>query len=91
MGNKLTDPVNERSSHKFPATRSGGISVFFAICVSCAFGLSTGELSIPLYALLSVFFLTLTGFADDLIAVRYRENIFTTFRCFTNDKCGLHY
>ena len=76
VGNKLTDPVNERSSHKFPATRSGGISVFFAICVSCAFGLSTGELSIPLYALLSVFFLTMVGLADDLITIRYREKIF---------------
>ena len=76
IGNKLTDPVNERSSHKFPATRSGGLSIFFTICVSCAFGISTGQLTIPLYALLSVFFLTLTGFADDLIEVRYREKIF---------------
>ena len=76
IGNKLTDPVNERSSHKFPATRSGGLSIFFSICVSCAFGISTGQLTIPLYALLSVFFLTLTGFADDLIEVRYREKIF---------------
>ena len=76
IGNKLTDPVNERSSHKFPATRSGGLSIFFSICVSCAFGISTGQLTIPLYALLSVFFLTLTGFADDLIVVRYKEKIF---------------
>ena len=76
VGNKLTDPVNERSSHKFPATRSGGLSIFFSICISCAFGISTGQLTIPLYALLSVFFLTLTGFADDLIEVRYREKIF---------------
>ena len=76
IGNKLTDPVNERSSHKFPATRSGGISIFFTICLACAFGISTGQLTIPLYALLSVFFLTLTGFADDLIEVRYREKLF---------------
>ena len=76
IGNKITDPVNERSSHKFPATRSGGLSIFFSICVSCAFGISTGQLTIPLYALLSVFFLTLTGFADDLIEIRYREKIF---------------
>ena len=76
IGNKLTDPVNERSSHKFPATRSGGISIFFTICLACAFGISTGQLTIPLYALLSVFFLTLTGFADDLIEIRYREKLF---------------
>ena len=76
IGNKLTDAVNERSSHKFPATRSGGISIFFTICLACAFGISTGQLTIPLYALLSVFFLTLTGFADDLIEVRYREKLF---------------
>lgn len=76
VGNKLTDPVNERSSHKYPATRSGGLSVFFTICLACAFGVSTGKLVIPLYALLSVFFLTLTGFADDLINVRYREKLF---------------
>ena len=76
IGNKLTDPVNERSSHKSPATRSGGISIFFAICLACAFGVSTGQLTIPLYALLSVFFLTLTGFADDLIEIRYREKLF---------------
>ena len=74
--NKLTDPVNERSSHKFPATRSGGLSIFFSICVSCAFGISTGQLTIPLYALVSVFFLTLTRFADDLIEIRYKEKIF---------------
>ena len=76
IGNKLTDPVNERSSHRYPATRSGGISIFFTICLACAFGVSTGQLSIPLYALLSVFFLTLTGFADDLIDIRYREKLF---------------
>ena len=76
IGNKLTDPVNERSSHKFPATRSGGISIFFTICLACAFGISTGQLTIPLYAILSVFFLTLTGFADDLIEIRYREKLF---------------
>jgi len=76
VGNKLTDPVNERSSHKYPATRSGGISVFFTVCLACAFGISTGQLSIPLYALLSVFFLTFTGFADDLINIRYREKLF---------------
>ena len=76
VGNKLTDPVNERSSHRYPATRSGGISIFFTICLACAFGISTGQLSIPLYALLSVFFLTFTGFADDLINIRYREKIF---------------
>ena len=74
--NKLTDPVNERSSHKYPATRSGGISIFFTVCLACAFGISTGQLTIPLYALLSVFFLTFTGFVDDLIEVRYREKLF---------------
>ena len=76
VDNKLTDPVNERSSHKYPATRSGGISIFFTVCLACAFGISTGQLTIPLYALLSVFFLTFTGFADDLIEVRYREKLF---------------
>ena len=76
IGNKLTDPVNERSSHKYPATRSGGISIFFTVCLACAFGISIGQLTIPLYALLSVFFVTLTGFIDDLITVRYREKLF---------------
>jgi UDP-N-acetylmuramyl pentapeptide phosphotransferase/UDP-N-acetylglucosamine-1-phosphate transferase len=76
VDNKLTDPVNERSSHKYPATRSGGISIFFTVCLACAFGISTGQLTIPLYALLSVFFLTFTGFVDDLIEVRYREKLF---------------
>ncbi len=41
VGNKLTDPVNERSSHKYPATRSGGISIFFTVCLACAFGITT--------------------------------------------------
>ena len=76
IGNKLTDPIKERSSHNYPATRSGGLSVFFAICVASAFGVATNELSFPLYVLLSVFFMTLTGFADDLIEVRYREKLF---------------
>ena len=76
VGNKLTDPVNERSSHKSPATRSGGISIFFAICLMCALAISSGILTVPLYLVLSVFFLTFTGFADDLITIRYREKIF---------------
>ena len=74
--NKLTDPVNERSSHKNPATRSGGISVFFATCLMCTLAISSGILTVPLYLVLSVFFLTFTGFADDLITIRYREKIF---------------
>ena len=76
VGNKLTDPINERSSHNYPATRSGGLSLFFTVCVAGTFAVATKELSIPLYVLLSVFFMTLTGFADDLIEVRYREKLF---------------
>ena len=76
VGNKLTDPINERSSHNYPATRSGGLSLFFTVCVASTFAVATKELSIPLYVLLSVFFMTLTGFADDLIEVRYREKLF---------------
>ena len=76
VGNKLTDPVNERSSQNYPATRSGGLSIFFTVCVASAFAVATNELSLPLYVLLSVFFMTLTGFADDLIEVRYREKLF---------------
>ena len=74
--NKLTDPVNERSSHNYPATRSGGLSIFFTVCIASAFAVATNELYFPLYVLLSVFFMTLTGFADDLIEVRYREKLF---------------
>jgi len=76
VGNKLTDPINERSSHNYPATRSGGLSVFLTVCVASAFAVATYDLSFPLYVLLSVFFMTLTGFADDLIEVRYREKLF---------------
>lgn len=76
VGNKLTDPINERSSHNYPATRSGGLSVFLTVCVASAFAVATYNLSLPLYVLLSVFFMTLTGFADDLIEVRYREKLF---------------
>ena len=76
IGNKLTDPVNERSSHNYPATRSGGLSIFFTVCIASAFAVATNELYFPLYVLLSVFFMTLTGFADDLIEVRYREKLF---------------
>ena len=79
VGNKLTDPINERSSHNYPATRSGGLSVFFTVCVASAFAVATNELSFPLYVLLSVFFMTLTGFADDLIEVRYREKLALTW------------
>jgi UDP-GlcNAc:undecaprenyl-phosphate GlcNAc-1-phosphate transferase len=76
VGNKLTDPINERSSHNYPATRSGGLSVFFTVCIASAFAVATNEFSFPLYAVLSVFFMTLIGFADDLIEVRYREKLF---------------
>ena len=76
VGNKLTDPINERSSHNYPATRSGGLSVFLSVCVASTFAVATNLLSIPLYVISSVFFMTLTGFADDLIEVRYREKLF---------------
>ena len=74
--NKLTDPIKERSSHNYPATRSGGLSLFFTVCVASAFAVATNELSFPVKGPLSVFFITLTGFADDLIKIRYREKLF---------------
>lgn len=74
--NKLTDPTKELLSHNYPATRSGGLSLFFTVCVASTFAVATNELSFPYSAPLSVFFMTLTGFASDLIKIRYIEKLF---------------
>ena len=70
--NKIIDPITSRSSHRSKATRSGGLSVFLAICISLALASSTTVLELKPYAFLAILFMALTGVADDFFNVRYR-------------------
>ena len=74
--NKIIDPITSRSSHRSKATRSGGLSVFLAICISLALASSTAALELKPYAFLAILFMALTGIADDFFNVRYREKFF---------------
>lgn len=92
IGNKLTDPVNERSSHKFPATRSGGLSIFFFyLCFLCVWYFYRAAYNSFICFIKCVFFNTHRFCRWPNWGSLQRKNIFTTFRCFANDKCGLHY
>jgi UDP-N-acetylmuramyl pentapeptide phosphotransferase/UDP-N-acetylglucosamine-1-phosphate transferase len=74
---KMLDPINDRSSHKAKATRTGGLSLFLTICLGYAFASSAGFLKVPnnLVAL-GVVLMTLMGFIDDLFNIKYQEKFF---------------
>ena len=74
--NNIVDPVKSRSSHSAKATRSGGLSVFLSICVCMAIIGSFVKIQLEPFAYLSVFFMALTGLADDFYNIRYREKFF---------------
>lgn len=74
---KMLDPVNERSSHKTKATRSGGLALFLTICICYAIASSVGILKVPYGPVaIGVTLMALLGFVDDLFAIRYREKFF---------------
>ena len=73
----MLDPINERSSHKAKATRSGGLALFLTICVCYAIASSAGILKVPYGPVaIGVTLMALLGFVDDLFAIRYREKFF---------------
>ena len=73
----MLDPVNERSSHKTKATRSGGLALFLTICICYAIASSAGILKVPYGPVaIGVTLMALLGFVDDLFAIRYREKFF---------------
>ena len=72
----MYDPINERSSHKEKATRSGGMALFFTFCICYALGKAVYSMSMDLYALIAFIFLALTGMADDFFSIKYREKFF---------------
>ena len=74
--NNIVDPIKSRSSHNSKATRSGGLAVFLSICICMAIAGSVIEVQLVPYAFLSVFFMALTGLADDFYNIRYREKFF---------------
>ena len=74
--NNIVDPIKNRSSHNSIATRSGGLAVFLSICVCMAIAGSVVKVQLEPYAFLSVFFMALTGLADDFYNIRYREKFF---------------
>jgi len=74
---KMLDPVNERSSHKTKATRSGGLALFLTICICYAIASSAGILKVPYGPVaIGVTLMALLGFVDDLFSIRYREKFF---------------
>ena len=72
----MYDPIVSRSSHKEKATRSGGMALFFTFCVCYGLGKGVYSMSIDLYALIAFIFIALTGLADDLFSIKYREKFF---------------
>ena len=72
----MYDPIVSRSSHKEKATRSGGMALFFAFCVCYGLGKGVYSMSVDLYALIAFIFIALTGMADDLFTIKYREKFF---------------
>ena len=73
----MLDPVNERSSHKTKATRSGGLALFLTICICYAIASSVGILKVPYGPVaIGVTLMALLGFVDDLFSIRYREKFF---------------
>jgi len=73
----MLDPVNERSSHKTKATRSGGLALFLTICICYAIASSAGILKVPYGPVaIGVTLMALLGFVDDLFSIRYREKFF---------------
>jgi UDP-GlcNAc:undecaprenyl-phosphate GlcNAc-1-phosphate transferase len=74
--NKMFDPITERSSHRLNATRSGGLAVFFTLCVCYGVGKATRLMEINLYALICFCLVALIGVGDDLFNIKYREKFF---------------
>ena len=72
----MYDPIVSRSSHKEKATRSGGMALFFTFCVCYGLGKGVYSMSVDLYALIAFIFIALTGMADDLFSIKYREKFF---------------
>ena len=74
--NKMFDPITERSSHRINATRSGGLAMFFTLCLCYGIGKATALIDINLYALLCFCLIALIGVGDDLFNIKYREKFF---------------
>ena len=74
--NKMFDPITERSSHRINATRSGGLAMFFTLCLCYGIGKATSLIDINLYALLCFCLIALIGVGDDLFNIKYREKFF---------------
>ena len=74
--NNIVDPIKSRSSHSAKATRSGGLAVFLSICICMAIIGSFVKIQLEPFVYLSVFFMALTGLADDFYSIRYREKFF---------------
>ena len=74
---KMLDPINKRSSHKAKATRSGGLALLLSVFLCYALAGSAGLVMAPYGPIaISVVFMALLGFVDDLISVQYRIKFF---------------
>lgn len=92
---KLFDIPNERKIHKYAIPRLGGVSFFPAILLSCCIVLALRNLMgypistersayvLPecLFLICGLVLLYLTGIADDLMGVRYRQKFVIQIIC----------
>lgn len=95
MRKKLFDIPDERKVHKKAIPRLGGVSFFpttlFSFCFIYAFRLLNGDSVSPIYAgyllpelllfACGMTLLYLTGIADDLVGVRYRQKFIIQIFC----------
>ncbi len=68
----LLDRINERSSHKVVATRSGGIGVFISIFIISSFYYVTGNTIYDYSIIVPLALLVLIGLYDDLYNIDFK-------------------
>ena len=72
LKNKLTDRVNERSSHSVLATRSGGLSMFLIVFLASVFFYISGDEIFDFSILIPISILFVIGLYDDIYKVDFK-------------------
>jgi UDP-GlcNAc:undecaprenyl-phosphate/decaprenyl-phosphate GlcNAc-1-phosphate transferase len=72
LKNKLTDIVNERSSHSVLATRSGGLSMFLIVFLASVFFYISGNEIFDFSILIPISILFVIGLYDDIYIVDFK-------------------
>jgi UDP-GlcNAc:undecaprenyl-phosphate GlcNAc-1-phosphate transferase len=72
LKNKLTDVINDRSSHSSAASRSGGVGVFITLFLVSLYYYLSGYEIYDFSIVIPLSILTLVGFYDDLYNVDFK-------------------